>query len=169
MFEILNSINRSADFYACQSSKAFFPELQIEGLGELALPLCDAQAEQLIQLCSRAPYGKGTQTLVDESVRKVWELDSSKISSGNQAWQRFIKRILRHYEEVLDLQGQTLIAHPYKLLLYDAGSFFLSHQDSEKEDGMVATLVITLPSAHEGGELTIRHRNQSVSIDFSSQ
>ena len=169
IFDILSGINRSADFYACQNSKAFFPQLQIKGLGELALPLCETQAKQLIQLCGRAPYGKGTQTLVDENVRKVWELDTSKVSTGNKAWQSFINRTLRNYEEILDLQGQTLIAHPYKLLLYDAGSFFLKHQDSEKEDGMVATLAITLPSAHQGGELTITHGNQSVCIDFSTE
>jgi len=33
VFDILRSIDRSADFYACQNSKAFFPQLQIEGLG----------------------------------------------------------------------------------------------------------------------------------------
>ena len=101
-------------------------------------------------------------------MRKVWELDSSKVSTGNRVWQDFINQTLRNYEEILDLQGQTLIAHPYKLLLYEAGSFFLRHQDSEKEDGMVATLAITLPSAHQGGELTITHRDQSVCIDFSA-
>ncbi len=169
IFDILNGINRSTDFYATQNSKAFFPQLQIEGLGELALPLCEAQAEQLIKLCAKAPYGKGTQTLVDENVRKVWELDNSKISSGNPAWQLFINEIVCNYEDILDLQGQNLIARPYKLLLYEAGSFFLRHQDSEKEDGMVATMAITLPSAHEGGELTITHRNQSVTIDFSTE
>ena len=169
IFDILSGINRSADFYAFQNSKAFFPQLQIEGLGELALPLCEAQAGQLVQLCGRAPYGKGTKTLIDENVRKVWELDSSKVSTGNKAWQSFINRTLRNYEEILDLQGQTLIAHPYKLLLYEAGSFFLRHQDSEKEDGMVATMAITLPSSHQGGELTITHGNQSVCIDFSAE
>ena len=124
IFDILNGIDRSADFYAVQNSKAFFPQLHIEGLGELALPLCEAQAGQLIKLCAKAPYGKGAQTLVDENVRKVWEPDSRRVSTENQAWQRFINRTLRNYEEILDLQGQTLIARPYKLLLYEAGSFF---------------------------------------------
>ncbi len=169
IFNLLNTINRSPDFSVYQSSKAFFPQLIIDGLGELALPLCDAQAKQLIKLCNQAPYGKGLQTIVDEAVRKVWELDASKISAGNQEWQQFITKTLRTCEEQLDLQGQTLIAHPYKLLVYEEGSFFLAHQDSEKEDDMVATLVMALPSAHQGGELTISHRGQSVSIDFSKE
>ena len=167
VFDVLNTINRSPDFSVYQRCEAFFPQLIIEGLGELALPLCDAQAKQLIKLCNKAPYGKGVQTIVDEKVRKVWELDASNISVGNQLWQRFITTTLRGCEERLDLQGQTLIAHPYKLLLYEEGSFFLTHQDSEKEDDMVATLVVALPSEHLGGELTITHRGRSVSIDFS--
>jgi len=167
IFDLLNDINRSPDFYTYQHSSAFFPQLQIDELGELALPLCEAQAQQLITFCNKAPYGKGTQTIVDEKVRKVWELDASNISTGNSAWQDFLRTTLQRCEKRLDLEGQTLIAHPYKLLLYEAGSFFLPHQDSEKEDGMVATLIIALPSAHEGGELVISHRGKSVSIDFS--
>ncbi len=33
--------------------------------------------------------------------------------------------------------------------------FFLPHQDSEKHDDMVATLVVSLPSVHSGGELVV--------------
>ena len=169
IFDLLNDINRSPDFYSYQSSKAFFPQLHIDGLGELALPLCDAQAKQLISLCNEAPYGKGMETVVDKNVRNTWELDAGKISNGNKKWQQFLDETLRHCEEQLDLQGQTLVAHPYKLLLYEEGSFFLTHQDTEKEQGMVATLVVTLPSAHQGGELSISHQGKSVTIDFSKK
>jgi predicted 2-oxoglutarate/Fe(II)-dependent dioxygenase YbiX len=169
IFSLLNDINRSPDFHVYQSSKAFFPQLNIHGLDELALPLCEAQAKQLITYCSKAPYGKGTETIVDENVRKVWELDASKVSNGNQTWQRFLAKTLRDCEKKLDLQGQTLVAYPYKLLVYEEGSFFLAHQDTEKEDGMVATLVVALPSTHQGGELTITHQDKSVSVDFSDE
>src|SRR3989440_6373972 len=33
---------------------------------------------------------------------------------------------------------------------------------------MVATLVIVLPSAYEGGEIVVRHEGQEQTIDFSS-
>lgn len=49
----------------------------------------------------------------------------------------------------------------YKLLLYEKGAFFLSHQDSEKADRMFGTLVICLPSKHEGGEIVAAHTGQS--------
>ncbi|KAG2904253.1 hypothetical protein PC129_g18230 [Phytophthora cactorum] len=41
------------------------------------------------------------------------------------------------------------------MLVCEEDGHFLNHQDTEKEDGMVATLVIQLPSTHEGGDLVI--------------
>lgn len=57
----------------------------------------------------------------------------------------------------------------YKLLLYEKGSFFKKHRDSEKEDGMFATLVIQLPSKFKGGELIVGHDGKIKNIDFSSK
>src|SRR5216684_4138675 len=38
--------------------------------------------------------------------------------------------------------------------------FFLAHQDSEKDDSMVGTLVVTLPSSYAGGELMVGHNEE---------
>jgi hypothetical protein len=46
------------------------------------------------------------------------------------------------------------------MLVYGKGQFFLPHQDSEKDDAMVGTLVVSLPAAHTGGELVIEHAGQ---------
>jgi hypothetical protein len=54
----------------------------------------------------------------------------------------------------------------YKLLIYETGSFFAPHRDSEKTPGMFATLVVCLPSRHEGGTLVVRHEGQTKKIDF---
>src|SRR5690606_23016941 len=42
----------------------------------------------------------------------------------------------------------------------------LPHRDGEKLDRMVATLVVSLPSAHEGGELVVRHEGAEEVIAF---
>ncbi|MFD0329112.1 2OG-Fe(II) oxygenase [Streptacidiphilus monticola] len=47
------------------------------------------------------------------------------------------------------------------MLVYGKGQFFLPHQDSEKHDAMLGTLVVSLPSAHTGGELVIEQANES--------
>jgi hypothetical protein len=55
------------------------------------------------------------------------------------------------------LPSSSLQAELYKVLLYEPGDFFLPHRDTEKAPGMVATLVITLPSVYSGGRLRVRH------------
>lgn len=57
-------------------------------------------------------------------------------------------------------------ARLYKLLIYERGGFFSAHRDTEKEDGMVATLVISLPVAGSGGELIVRHGEREAVIDM---
>ncbi|CAM3395379.1 2OG-Fe(II) oxygenase [Kibdelosporangium persicum] len=55
------------------------------------------------------------------------------------------------------------------MLVYGKGQFFLPHQDSEKDDAMVGTLVVSLPSAHTGGELVIDHAGKSTSYRASKE
>ncbi len=43
----------------------------------------------------------------------------------------------------------SVCAELYKLLLYKEGSFFRSHRDTEKADGMFGTRSIMLPSSYE--------------------
>ena len=45
----------------------------------------------------------------------------------------------------------------YKLLIYDKGSFFV---------GIYATLVLTLPSQSEGGELVVGHKGRQVRLEL---
>ena len=66
----------------------------------------------------------------------------------------------------LGCQQTPVTAGLYKLLLYDAGGFFVSHRDTEKTKGMFGTLVIVLPSLHRGGELVVRHAGREVSLDL---
>jgi len=48
----------------------------------------------------------------------------------------------------------------HSLLVYEPNQFFLVHQDSEKDDSMVGTLVVTLPSSYAGGELMVGHNEE---------
>ena len=62
-----------------------------------------------------------------------------------------------------------LRAELHAMLIYGKGQFFLPHQDSEKDDAMVGTLVVSLPSAHAGGELIVEHSGESVTYRTSKQ
>lgn len=70
--------------------------------------------------------------------------------------------------EILHIRAD-IQAELYKLLVYDTGSFFISHRDTEKALSMFARLVIVLLSDYEGGELLVRHRDQEVLTEPGGQ
>lgn len=51
-------------------------------------------------------------------------------------------------------------AELHDLLIYQPGGHFKKRRDSEKAPGMFGTLVITLPSNHRGGGLSVCHAEQ---------
>jgi hypothetical protein len=166
--QALAMIDRSGAFFVSGSAPALLPGLEVDGLGPIGLPLGAKQAKDLIKLCEQAPYGKGTKTAVDTSVRRVWRMAPDRFRLTNPDWERFLAETVAKVQQGLGLEKQKLGSHLYDLLLYEPGSFFLPHRDGEKLDRMVATLVIQLPSIYEGGELVVRHDGQEQTIDFSS-
>lgn len=54
-----------------------------------------------------------------------------------------------------------LKAELHNILIYSKGQFFAQHQDTEKLDKMIATLVMVLPSPHIGGALVVEHYGNS--------
>jgi hypothetical protein len=166
--QVLGKIDRPGSFCVSGSVPAVLPGLEVAGLGPIGLPLTDKQAEELKKLCEQAPYGKGEETLVDPSVRRVWQLKPERFTLRNPDWEEFLQQTVQKVQQELGLEEQQLESHLYDLLLYEPGSFFLPHRDGEKLERMVATLVIVLPSSFQGGELVVRHDGQEQTIDFSS-
>jgi hypothetical protein len=162
----LSKIDRPGSFCTSGSAPAVLPGLEVKGLGPVGLPLAASQAKELKKHCHQAPYGKGTETVVDPKVRRVWRMEPDRFSLTNPDWTRFIAETVARVQEGLGLEKQQLKSHLYDLLLYEPGGFFLPHRDGEKLDRMVATLVIVLPSSYEGGELVVRHDGQERTIDF---
>ena len=50
------------------------PEVSVEGVGHLALPLCLQQAAVLKAVAEQAPHGKGLRTVVDTAVRDALQV-----------------------------------------------------------------------------------------------
>ncbi len=163
--EILDSIQQPGSFYASGVAEIHTPSLTVEGIGAVALPLLPMQAEQLVSVAERAPYGKGEETLVDTEVRRTWQISADKIRLGGKHWQNNLDGIVARVAKQLGVNGKV-VAELYKLLVYDKGSFFVSHRDTEKAAGMFATLVIILPSVYTGGELLVRHRGEEARLEL---
>jgi 2OG-Fe(II) oxygenase superfamily len=166
--KVLDKIDRPGSFCCSGSVPVVLPGLDVAGLGPIGLPLTPKQAKELKKHCQQAPYGKGEETLVDTSVRRVWELKPERFALTNPDWEPFLQQMVHKVQEELGLEEQKLESHLYDLLLYEPGSFFLPHRDGEKLQRMVATMVVVLPSSYEGGELVVRHEGQEQTIDFSS-
>ena len=166
--KLLLSINRPGDFYAQGRMFAPMPKLEVENVGMLSFPVPEAQVRALINSAERAPYGKGTDTLVDTSVRDCWQIDGKSVDMDGAMWDDTFSRILDEAATGLGCPGERLEAKLYKLLVYEPGGFFAAHRDTEKTSGMIATLTISLPTEGVGGELSVRHQDREVVIDMNA-
>jgi len=162
---VLTIVRRPGDFFASGTIEFLAPQLEVERVGQIALPLLPTQAKQLVAVAERAPFGRGEQTLVDTAVRRTWQIGPNQVRIQGRGWARTLSAILTR---VCDGLGVTepVQAEFYKLLLYDEGSFCASHRDTEKAPGMFATPVVVLPSTSTGGELLVRHKDREVRLDL---
>ncbi|KDQ15310.1 hypothetical protein BOTBODRAFT_109006 [Botryobasidium botryosum FD-172 SS1] len=139
-------------------------------IGTVGLPLGEAAAKQIIAHSKQAPFGMGERTLVDKDVRDTWEMDSEFVHFNNPEWELFMNKLAK--DVCAGLGVNFYASQPrvelYKLLLYEAGSHFLPHQDTEKVDGMFATMIVILPSAYTGGAAHLSHADLSTTIDCSA-
>jgi hypothetical protein len=133
--------------------------LDVEGFGHVKFPVTPAKARKLLGLGQPARFGRGEQTLTDPEVRDTWEIPTHLVrAEWNDAT---LKDTLATIKEGLGLpDAAELTAELHSLLVYEQNQHFLAHQDSEKDDSMVGTLVVTLPSGYTGGELMVGHNEE---------
>ncbi|KAE8904026.1 hypothetical protein PF005_g7449 [Phytophthora fragariae] len=136
------------------------PGLFVDGVGPVPVPLWEERALKLIDKCDKSPFGHKMDTKLDESVRKSWQLAPDQVHFKNLTWQAGIDKMAVSIANRLGYKGIPLQCVLYKLLVYGEGGHFLKHQDTEKEDGMIATLVVQPPSLHEGGDLVVYRDGQ---------
>jgi hypothetical protein len=165
LVESLRSIERPGDFCVGGIREVFMPAIDVDGVGRIAFPILPAQAERLVAIATAAPYGRGEETVVDRDVRKTWQVDSVKVRIGGRHWEKTLGELVADVALGLGVSG-PLAADFYKLLVYDAGSFFVDHRDTEKVPGMFATMVLVLPSTHRGGELVVKHAGREAALDL---
>ena len=145
------------------------PGLKVKGFGMVSLPFLEHQAEALIKLSEQAPFGRGEETIVDTEVRNVRQISSENFELTNPQWNKSLQESIKQMGKQLGLHGCKINFEPYKLLIYERGSFFKPHRDTEKIPNMFATLVINLPSEHKGGELIVSHGDQRQRYSFANE
>lgn len=166
--DALRSIRGSGCFCMSGEMPFVFPALRLKGSEEeIAFPLPEAQARALREASEAAPYGLGEETKLDPSVRHCRQIDAEDLVFGNPAWRGAVELLATAAGEELGIP-EPVKAVPYKLLLYEEGGQFAPHRDTEKVPGMFGSLIVSLPSKHEGGELIVRHGGRGEHIDFAA-
>ena len=170
--EILDNIDKKGEYCAGKEITSSIPRLQpsitVDGLEDddepLAFPLPNSQAKLLRSVAEKAPFGKGLDTVLDETVRKAWQIDAGKVHFLDpDQWQSTLQSIVSDCVSSLGMSGiqkENVRANLYKMLLYEPGGFFKKHRDTEKEPGMFGTLIVQLPSKFTGGALAIEHSGE---------
>jgi len=146
----------SGRYYAEQRLTNTTLTITVDGVGAITFPINKGTIQKLIGSSRPAQYGLREKTLKDTTVRNTHEITADKMHVAYEG--KGFTAMMDKIRKALGLSDQTkLIPHLHNMLIYDAGQFFKSHQDTEKLDDMVATLVVALPCPHIGGDLLIRH------------
>jgi 2OG-Fe(II) oxygenase superfamily len=168
--EILGTVGAPGAFTAQRTATADDLDIEVKGVGRLRFPISRAQAQRLCSIARPASYGLGEATLYDGRVRNTWEIPKSRVKIDQRSWRRTLLPVLDAMRSDLGLpDGSKLRAVFHGMLVYAPGQFFLRHKDSEKADGMVGTLVVTLPSSFKGGAMLVEHQGETVVYRASRQ
>src|SRR5262245_25822397 len=127
----LDSLDESPRFCVSGSLAPVLPRLDVKGVGPVVGPVSPATAQQLLEHATQAPCGRADETIVDTSVRRVWQIEPNQCTIHNPDWDALIAGIVDTVKREFGIKG-TVNAHLYKLLVYEKGSFFAPHRDTEK-------------------------------------
>jgi len=137
------------------------------GLDELELPVTkDALACLISTGYAQASPLENSNNTYDEDIRKSWELHPNQILQKNKRWANEVNKIKPHIKEDLGLQKDKIRFTLHKILIYEPGSHYAAHTNSENEKGMIGTLVINLPSEYTGGDFIMRHDGYEICHKF---
>ena len=132
LYDQISEIHSTGSFATFGVIDGFIhPGISVDSIGIVGLPLSKQDADALILMTQKAPFGKGTETLIDESFRKTWQFDEANIQFLNKKWQDCLDRIVKRVAGELGVPGEStnVRAELYKMLLYEKGARFRAHKE----------------------------------------
>lgn len=132
VFEGIEAVQSAGSFATFGCLQEFvLPGISVGGTGPIALPLSTQDKQSLIRVSRQAPFGKGNQTLIDETVRKTREIDGSNVSFSNKLWDGWLDRVVTKAAKELGVAAgpDNVRAELYKMLLYEKGAMFKPHKE----------------------------------------
>lgn len=165
--KLLRSIDRPGDFCIHGRLFAAMPRLRVKGAGALSFP--GSQDPD-----SSADSGGGACALRQRNRDGRRQVHSQLLADRARARSPRGRRvagdagILETAAVGLGCAPDRVDARLHRLLIYEPGGFFAPHRDTEKADGMIATLSVSLPTAGAGGELVVHHRDRERTLDMTT-
>ena len=173
--ELLNDIDDPIEVSVGGLSKYIpsVPLLHVNDIGIVPVPLSKSMIQILINKMDRSSFGRNLSTETDESVRKSYELTADQFECKNPKFNEAVQLLAKSASKKMGVDHHRVDAVPYKLILYEAGSHFVEHRDTEKLEGMFGTLVIQLPSIYtvENGlpVLSVKHLENEYKYHFGAE
>ena len=163
--DVLAEIERPGSFVVRREVPASALQLEVGGVGPVTFPISATKARALCASALLARHGFKEQTRLDRTVRDTWEIPKARIKIDQKRWNEALVPELDRIRQGLGLAPNCkLRAELHNLLVYAPGQFFVPHQDSEKEEGMIGTLIVTLPSKFSGGTTIVKHHDEKVEL-----
>lgn len=134
-------------------------------------PLRNDFITQLIKNTKPSQFGRRSETLLDTTIRNSKEIQSIVLDIGinNCLKNDNIKdNLIKEISNGLGIPDTYKINFElHNMIIYEKGNFFTLHRDTEKLSGMIATMVLAIPSYHKGGTLKIYHHDEE--IEFNTE
>ncbi|KMU86422.1 hypothetical protein CIHG_04211 [Coccidioides immitis H538.4] len=130
--------------------------------------------QTLVEDCTPATFGLGHRDVLDPSYRHAGKLDTGRFGTTfhpadfgilDSVEQTLLPNISSSLENALEFR--RVRAELYKLNVYSGPSgLFRAHVDTPRSPNQFGSLVVCLPSPHQGGKLVVRHQGASVEFPW---
>lgn len=167
---VLGRIGGSGSFATRRTCPPDDLSLEVRDVGHVRFPISLVAALKLCDVARPARHGYKSETRLDRRIRDTWEIPGRHVSIDERRWARTLVPQLQRIRRDLGLPEKCrLRADLHNLLVYGPGQFFAPHQDSEKADDMIGTLVVSLPSRFTGGAMVVEHQGQRTLVGGSAR
>ncbi|KAK5062691.1 hypothetical protein LTR84_004765 [Exophiala bonariae] len=136
-------------------------------------PISQAAFQKLMEDCQPATFGRGGEDVLDETYRKAGKMNTTQFCTDFSLAEHgvidtIVQALLQEGAHGGKYNGVR--AELYKLNVYSGPSGkFKPHVDTPRSDAQMGSLVVCLPSSHQGGEFVVRHASQEVRFDWSKR
>ncbi|TCD66844.1 hypothetical protein EIP91_000798 [Steccherinum ochraceum] len=121
--------------------------------------------KHLAEACDVATFGVDDKEVNDDSYRKAGKLNTSQFCTNFNVYESGLLSVIRDSFLEGDSAGREIRPELYKLNVYGPGGFFKAHKDTPRGTEMFGSLVLVLPTVHEGGALILRENEDEWTFD----